>query len=53
MNYLPALAIRATPTPSEFPPWLAWVAPLAGVLFLVLCLGVWAVGVRRYASTGS
>ena len=28
-------------------------APLAGVAFLGLSFGVWSIGVRRYASTGS
>ncbi|MCZ7645615.1 MAG: hypothetical protein M5U26_10070 [Planctomycetota bacterium] len=31
----------------------AWLAPLAGVAFLLLSLACWRMGVRRYASTGN
>jgi ABC-2 type transport system permease protein len=35
------------------PTWFGWVAPLTGVVFLVLSLRVWEFGVRHYRSTGS
>ena len=33
--------------------WFGCVAPMAGILFLLLSLQVWRVGVRHYRSTGS
>ena len=53
LNYFPALAITGHPDPLGSPPWLPWVSPLVGVLFLVVCLQIWRVGVRHYTSTGS
>jgi len=32
---------------------LRWMAPAAGLLFLVGALQVWKLGVRHYTSTGS
>ena len=32
---------------------VAWISPLAGIAFLVICLQFWRVGVRHYTSTGS
>jgi ABC-type uncharacterized transport system permease subunit len=32
---------------------VGWLAPLAGPAFLIACLQVWRLGVRRYQSTGS
>jgi len=47
-NYLPALAILdRAPSPA------LWLTPLAGVLFLLLTVQLWRVGVRHYMSTGS
>ena len=53
MNYLPALAITGHPEGSTVPTWLPWCAPLVGFLFLLVCLRIWAFGVRHYRSTGS
>ena len=35
------------------PAWLGWLALPAGLAFLLVSLGVWRLGMRRYASTGS
>jgi ABC-2 type transport system permease protein len=49
MNYLPASIILGRGEPSAW----QWLSPAAGVLFLVLTLQLWKVGVRHYHSTGS
>jgi hypothetical protein len=53
IGYLPGLAIlgRADPLGTSLP--LQWMAPLAGPLFLLICLQAWRFGVRHYQSTGS
>ena len=53
IGYLPGLAIlgRADPLGTSLP--LQWIAPLAGPLFLLICLQAWRFGVRHYQSTGS
>jgi ABC-2 type transport system permease protein len=47
-NYFPAQAITGR---GAFQ--LAWAAPVVGVLFLLVSLQAWQVGVRHYQSTGS
>lgn len=54
INYFPAHAIlpgRVDPLGSG--PTMQWLAPLAGVAFLLLSLQIWRFGVRHYRSTGS
>ena len=53
INYFPALAILGRATSAGVPAWTAWLSPALGVLFLVLTLQVWKLGVRHYNSTGS
>ena len=54
VSYFPALRILDRPdTAMGSPAWFGWVAPAIGVVFLVLCLQVWRIGVRHYRSTGS
>lgn len=53
INYFPLMAILDHPDPLRIPLWLSWFSPLAGLLFFVLCLQIWDVGVRHYHSTGS
>lgn len=48
MNHVPADRLLGR----SFTAW-DWAAPLAGIVFLGLCLQVWQMGVRRYVSTGS
>ena len=50
MNYLPLLYLTGR---VDSHPVLYMAAPFLGILFLVPCLWVWSLGVRRYASTGS
>jgi ABC-2 type transport system permease protein len=53
INYFPIHAIlRMKDTLGSTPP-LQWLSPLAGILFLFLCLQCWRAGVRRYTSTGN
>jgi ABC-2 type transport system permease protein len=53
ISYLPAVAILGVDDPLGTPVALQWAAPLAGVVFLLVSLQVWKLGVRRYTSTGS
>jgi ABC-2 type transport system permease protein len=53
ISYFPALAILERPDPLGSTLYFQWLAPFVGVLFLMLCLQVWKLGVRRYGSTGS
>jgi ABC-2 type transport system permease protein len=53
INYFPMLAILNKPDILGYPVWFQWVSPLTGVLFLVISLLVWKIGVRHYRSTGS
>jgi len=53
VNYFPGLVILGRIDPLGTPPVLGWLAPLAGPVFLLLCLQVWRLGVRHYRSTGS
>lgn len=53
MNYIPASALLDRGAALGVPAWLPWVAPLVGVMFLLISLQVWKFGERRYRSTGS
>ncbi|HSI56596.1 MAG TPA: ABC-2 family transporter protein [Ideonella sp.] len=53
VSYYPVLAMLGRPDPLGAPAWLGWVSPLAGFVFLWLSFGVWRLGLRHYASTGS
>ena len=53
INYLPGVAILGRPDPLGTSLQLQWTAPLAGPIFLLICLQAWRVGVRHYQSTGS
>lgn len=53
VNYLPAVTVLGRPDPLGTPILLRWAAPLAGPVFLVVCLQVWKIGVRHYQSSGS
>lgn len=53
-TYFPGLAIIGKSDPvSSAPVWFFWIAPLIGVVFLIICLQIWCFGVRHYTSTGS
>ena len=53
INYFPAHALLNMEDALGSPRWFQWVSPLAGALFLVVCIQFWRVGVRHYTSTGS
>ena len=53
VTYFPAVVILGRSEPLGTPPIVGWLAPLAGPAFLILCLQIWRLGVRRYRSTGS
>ncbi len=53
INYFPAHAILGRSDPLGSTALMQWLSPLAGVVFLIISLQVWRIGVRHYASTGS
>jgi ABC-2 type transport system permease protein len=53
MNYLPASILLDRPGPPGVPRILLGLMPAIGVVFLLVSLRVWEVGVRHYHSTGS
>ena len=53
INYFPAHAILGLHDPLGSTRIIQWMSPIAGILFLLLCLQFWRFGVRRYTSTGS
>lgn len=53
INYFPLHAILNLKDSLGSTPLLQWMSPLAGFLFLLVCLQAWRYGVKRYSSTGS
>jgi ABC-2 type transport system permease protein len=53
VNYFPMLAVFEKKCPLGSPVWLHWTSPIAGFLFLGICMGIWNFGVKHYHSTGS
>jgi viologen exporter family transport system permease protein len=53
VNYFPGVAILGRPDPLGTSAAFQWLAPLAGPVFLLICLQIWRIGVRHYRSTGS
>jgi len=53
VSYYPVLVMLGRADPLGAPAWLGWVSPLAGFVFLWVSFGVWRLGLRHYASTGS
>ncbi len=53
INYFPAHAILGRPDPLGSAVLFQRLAPLIGFAFLLVCLGIWEIGVRHYRSTGS
>lgn len=53
VTYFPITGVLGRPDPLGSTPLVQWLSPLAGVIFLVIALQAWRVGVRHYTSTGS
>ena len=53
VTYFPVVEVLGRPDPLGAPAGVAWLAPLAGFVFLLLAAGLWKLGVRHYTSTGS
>ena len=53
VTYFPVVHVLGRPDPLGAPAAVAWLAPLAGFIFLLLIAGLWQLGVRHYTSTGS
>jgi ABC-2 type transport system permease protein len=54
INYFPAhFILSRAETVFGSSPWMQCASPIIGLLFLILCLQIWRLGVRRYHSTGS
>lgn len=52
-SYVPACYILGRELPFGLPTWLAFVSPLAALLFAYIAGLLWRFGVRHYQSTGS
>jgi len=50
VNYLPLMYILDKAHQNEY---LYMLTPLMGIVFIVPCLVIWEIGVKRYSSTGS
>lgn len=53
VNYFPALGILDKVDPLGYPEWLQWMSPIIGLVFFLITLQVWKIGIRHYRSTGS
>ena len=53
VTYFPVVHVLGRPDPLGTSAVVAWLAPLAGFVFLTLVAGIWQLGVRHYTSTGS
>ncbi len=53
INFVPLSAVLEHPSLQGISPMLAWLSPLAGLAFCLVCLRIWHFGVRHYHSTGS
>jgi ABC-2 type transport system permease protein len=53
LNYYPALYFLDKPDPYLYPTLTQFIAPLVGLLVLVVALAFWQFGLRYYQSTGT
>ena len=53
VTYFPVVHVLGRPDPLGTSAVVAWLAPLAGFVFLALVAILWHLGVARYTSTGS
>lgn len=50
VSYYPIASILGK---GDVSPWLGFIAPFTGIIFLVIACQLWKIGVRHYQSTGS
>jgi ABC-2 type transport system permease protein len=53
INYFPAHALLGLNDVLGSTRWMQWLSPLAGIVFLWVCVRFWNFGVKCYTSTGS
>ena len=53
INYFPAHAILNIEDPLGSSRALQWLSPIAGIIFLGVCMQCWRFGVKHYTSTGN
>ena len=53
LNYYPALYILDKSDPFSMPTYAPWLAPIAGILILLIAYQIWKIGVSKYQSTGT
>ena len=53
LNYYPALYILEIPDPLGLPEWVAFLAPLSGLMILTAAMTFWHFGINHYQSTGT
>jgi ABC-2 type transport system permease protein len=53
VNYFPAVAALGRTHSEGWPEWVPWLSPLFCTAVLLLGLQMFAIGLRRYESTGS
>ena len=53
LNYYPALYFLDKVDPLDFPPFAPFIAPLVGLLVLLVALAFWRFGIGHYQSTGT
>ena len=53
ISYYPSLTIMGRTASLGSTVLLQYILPLTGVIFLLISLQIWKIGVRHYSSTGS
>jgi len=53
ISYYPSLTIMGRTDSLGSTVLLQYILPLTGVIFLLISLQIWKIGVRHYSSTGS
>jgi len=53
VGYFPIVRILGHRAPIPAPGWILDATPLCGIIFLLIALRVWRLGVRHYTSTGT
>ena len=53
VGYFPIVRLLGHRAPLPAPGWILDAAPLCGIIFLLIALHLWRLGVRHYTSTGT